>query len=161
MREEGIVPERAVTRGHAMLLLNHADVLVPASDQVFQVVALPVSWTLAHCEGLVLRLDARPSPDGVIIVPSNFIPGDWEEKFIMWVYEVIAGRARWQFRRVLIDEAAADMAAEREDPFAGEDEYDPDDARPRTEGRTPVVRVDEDEFDSDLDHHRDRQAQLP
>lgn len=136
MTEENLF-ERAVTRGHAMLLLSHYEALAPASNSVFHVEALPVSWTLTHCDGVVLRLEAEPTANGVAIVTKDFRPGGWEENFVKWAYQAIADHAVWKLRRVLIDEVAAELAAAAV-PFAGEDEYDPD-----------------------LDHHQDRQAQLP
>ena len=141
MTEEDLL-KRAVTRGHALLLLNHADILVKRTDGMFRVLFTPVYWTLSHeGEGVVLRLEAEPTADGVAIVPREFCSGEWEQSFIAWVYQAVADHEIWKLRRVLIDEVAAELgeaALAEAVPFADEDEYDPG-----------------------LDHHRDRQAQLP
>jgi hypothetical protein len=132
-----------------MLLLNNIDDCL--SYQAYHgmgevaVFATPIEWAVTVRENPVMVLRAAPTTSGVSVDPTLFMPGAWEEDFITFLYGCVSWATNQRLRRKLIDEAAAELVAQAQ---AGEFEQD------------EQVLIEQLEQD-DLDHHRDRQADLP
>ena len=137
--------QKAVTRGHAVLLVNNADALIRFGtyNKRFLVSASPVTWMIQGEDGAtLLELRAVPTAEGVNIEPVLFAHGPWEEEWVRWVYDALADAAVWRLRRALIDEVAeslmAEVAASGDDP-----------------------RSDEELLQDEIDHHAAQRADLP
>lgn len=139
--------QRAVSRGHAELLINNADALLryQAYSGDFSVVASPIRWAVLRDGTELLSLVARPTSEGVNIVPQHFTPGPWEEEFVRWVFAALADAAIWRLRRKLIDESATELM--EESMLAAEQAFDD--------------RSDDEVLQDELDHHAAQRADLP